>query len=83
MFSHETKWLGITESPEQFPELIPLEKVKDADHPDNWNQQLDFLRNSLSAIGQQFIDGHAAVDPFDNKNTCSYCHLKPLCRIAT
>jgi probable DNA repair protein len=83
VFSHETKWLGITESPEQFPELIPLEKVKDADHPDNWNQQLDFWRNSLSAIGQQFIDGHAAVDPFDNKNTCSYCHLKPLCRIAT
>lgn len=83
VFSHETKWLGITEDSEQFPELIPLEKVKDADHPDNWNQQLNFWRDSLSAIGQQFIDGHAAVDPFDANKTCSYCHLKPLCCIST
>lgn len=83
VFSHETKWLGITNSSETAPELIPLEQIKDADHPESWARQLDFWRNRLAEIGQQFIDGEAAVDPINAITTCNYCHLKPLCRISS
>jgi hypothetical protein len=34
----------------------------------------------LDRLGQQFSDGHSAVDP-KSRLTCERCHLHMLCRI--
>ena len=81
VLSNETKWQGVTDSAEGFPELKPLEKIKQADFPEDWDKQLQFWRTALTDIAQQFANGDAAVDPFDAPSTCTYCHLKSLCRI--
>jgi len=40
-----------------------------------------YWRTTLTALGDDFANGAAAVDPADPRLTCRYCDLVPLCRI--
>jgi hypothetical protein len=42
--------------------------------------QIDAWRGILNALGQEFLEGHAAVNPAEG--ACQYCDLKGLCRVA-
>jgi len=47
----------------------------------DWDTQLKHWETVLTQLGQNFHNGLAQVDPKDN-NTCQYCELPSLCRIA-
>ncbi len=44
---------------------------------------IDHWRSALSALGDAFVDGAAAVDPIDTQLACKYCDLAILCRIGS
>jgi len=49
-----------------------------------WHSFDDILthwQEALPALGDAFVAGEAAVDPIDRELACTYCDLKPLCRI--
>jgi ATP-dependent helicase/nuclease subunit B len=46
----------------------------DADR-DSWTE-------ALLNLAQEFLEGHAAVDPKDGRETCKHCPLPGLCRVA-
>ncbi len=45
-----------------------------------WQRRVDEWRTAITALGNAFVAGHAAVDPKQPK-TCSQCDLHMLCRI--
>lgn len=47
---------------------------------ESWQTLLGDWRGHLDALADEFLGGHAAVDPRDN-SVCRYCHLHNLCRI--
>ena len=47
---------------------------------ESWLELLNQWRDQLEALGEQFLAGHAEVNPRDGQ-TCRYCHLHALCRI--
>jgi len=49
---------------------------------DAWQQRVDQWRTVISALGDAFVAGHAAVDPKQFPKTCSQCDLHLLCRVA-
>ncbi|MBL8518643.1 MAG: PD-(D/E)XK nuclease family protein [Betaproteobacteria bacterium] len=46
-----------------------------------WQRCVDEWREAISALGNQFLDGYAAVDP-KSPMSCEQCDLHRLCRIA-
>lgn len=68
--SHATDIKGIT----------VIEESKAAENM-TWPAQLQQWQLMLSTLAQSFAQGHASIDPKDTKTTCTYCELKPLCRI--
>ena len=47
--------------------------------PADWPALLDHWQQALTHLAEQFIAGHAAVDPLPLE--CSACHLRSFCRI--
>ncbi len=47
-----------------------------------WEGLRDHWRAMLDDLGRHFRAGDARVDPKDPAQTCRYCHLSALCRIA-
>lgn len=50
-------------------------------YPD-WETLLETWEHNLEFLAANFVSGHAQVDPKSLQDTCTYCHLKPACRIA-
>jgi ATP-dependent helicase/nuclease subunit B len=48
-------------------------------HGAQWDSRVSIWRQTVERIGQQFVEGYAAVAP--RFGACSYCNIKPLCRI--
>ena len=48
---------------------------------DDWAALQLHWKRVLTALGQEFLDGHSAVDPVDTRRSCQYCGLEALCRI--
>ena len=46
----------------------------------DWAQQMQDWHTILEQLAQEFRQGHAAVSPL-NEQTCTYCHLAPVCRV--
>ncbi|HEV7800539.1 MAG TPA: PD-(D/E)XK nuclease family protein [Burkholderiales bacterium] len=55
-----------------------LPKVKAVD---GWRGLLEVWRRQLDALGREFADGVAVVDPKRGLKTCRHCDLQPLCRV--
>jgi ATP-dependent helicase/nuclease subunit B len=49
---------------------------------DSWEMHLTHWRSRIETLAQDFCHGEASVDPND-KNSCQYCDLQPLCRISS
>jgi probable DNA repair protein len=45
----------------------------------DWSVLQQRWRERLAALAQEFVRGHAAVDPLPD--ACDYCHLRTLCRV--
>jgi len=58
----------------------PLADAKRAGSDGSWPGMLAAWRRVLTALGEDFRAGHAAVDPKDD-DACRYCDMPPLCRI--
>jgi probable DNA repair protein len=50
---------------------------------DDWSSLLEQWQQQLDVLVEEFLHGQAAVDPIDRKQTCKYCGLEALCRIAS
>jgi ATP-dependent helicase/nuclease subunit B len=46
-----------------------------------WARSVEDWRAEVEKLARGFIAGDAAVDP-KTKDTCTYCQMKPFCRIA-
>jgi len=47
----------------------------------SWDELLSGWRRELEALGREFASGEARVAPKDGLATCTYCDVKPFCRI--
>jgi len=44
--------------------------------------RIDAWRVVLETLAENFRAGHAETDPMDPDDSCRYCTLAPLCRVA-
>tara|TARA_R110001599_G_scaffold353512_1_gene593436 strand:- start:27848 stop:30526 length:2679 start_codon:yes stop_codon:yes gene_type:complete len=47
----------------------------------DWDSLNSRWRDNLERLAQEFVNGEAQVDPLNN-NSCTWCGLQPLCRVA-
>lgn len=47
----------------------------------SWGEQIEQWLKTLTQLSDDFYYGNARVDPKDPPQTCTWCALKPLCRI--
>ena len=81
--SEETGFKGYAKKPGVLPTSVPnfewmTEKKKPAP---SFDEMLANWRKTLDKLGEEFREGHAAVDPKNRKKTCEHCHLGTLCRV--
>lgn len=48
---------------------------------EDWQTLQAHWTRVLALLAEEFLDGHAPVDPQDPRKTCTYCGLEALCRI--
>jgi ATP-dependent helicase/nuclease subunit B len=77
---HEVKFNGIAAESGIVPGVKEFGGVE-ADGILAWEQINPRWRAVLTSIGEQFMNGHAAVAPKKPSETCRYCEVGPLCRI--
>jgi len=58
-----------------------FEKLKYTQEMENWAEILSGWRETMDKLAQDFVAGKAEVNPKQYPQTCTYCALKPLCRI--
>lgn len=76
----ELKWIGISHDDLEIPGIKSLSQLRNTDAT-LWSEQVVLWKAHLTQLANQFHRGHAEVDPKNPKTTCTYCQLKPLCRI--
>jgi probable DNA repair protein len=59
-------------------EMYPPKRARPG-APTDWTSLLRHWHAALTQLAEQFVDGHAAVDPLPRE--CTHCHLKSLCRV--
>ena len=70
------KLRGVADAPGRLSGLRPLKTGE----PD-WPTLLERWRDQLAGLLQEFLRGHAVVDP--QLKACDHCHLQLLCRVQT
>jgi ATP-dependent helicase/DNAse subunit B len=48
----------------------------------DWQSLLDYWRNNLTHLADDFLDGKMQVDPLKVNETCRTCNLQTMCRIS-
>lgn len=68
----------------QTPDLLPQAKTRLPGYPADWSwdELLAEWRATLTTLAEAFRAGDARVDPKRGPQTCRYCELPGLCRIA-
>jgi ATP-dependent helicase/nuclease subunit B len=46
-----------------------------------WNDLLEFWKNKIEILANEFLSGRAVIEPALNQETCKNCDLDSLCRI--
>ncbi len=76
--SYEPKWVGVgSGSDAGFQQSSGRVKQDET----SWDEYLEAWHAGISALDFAFSEGEAAVSPLHGHASCSYCDLKPLCRI--
>ncbi|MFQ5672677.1 MAG: PD-(D/E)XK nuclease family protein [Nitrospinales bacterium] len=47
----------------------------------DWQEKMDFWRDRLTALADEFLAGRLSINPFRGSKTCRNCGLNSLCRI--
>ncbi len=65
-------------------DIPSVKNITDLNYSDasTWTGQLIQWQATLEKLGDAFYCGNASVDPKDPIETCRYCTLQPLCRVA-
>lgn len=74
-------FIGVAEEEGLVPGVKSFEKLRQTRDASSWSVVLRDWRATMERLGEAFHNGEAAVDPKQYPVTCSYCDLKPLCRI--
>ena len=72
---------GIAENEGLVPGVRTYESLKQTREANSWSEVLRDWRATMEGLGEAFRRGEASVDPKQYPATCTYCELKPLCRI--
>lgn len=63
------------------PGVKSYESLRQTREANSWSEVLHDWRATMESLGETFRNGEASVDPKQYPVTCTYCELKPLCRI--
>ena len=82
--AEKVSFIGISDSLD-FSEILRCEdekavKKRRLDWHGDWQQLKGHWQTQITALAQEFIDGHVEVFPNKGQQTCRYCDLAPLCR---
>ncbi|MES2204944.1 MAG: PD-(D/E)XK nuclease family protein [Pseudomonadota bacterium] len=85
MFFAQLRWndltiKGIADGGCEIKTVTAFGKLAPEMRAPTWLEQKSQWKNSIDQLLEDFINGHAAVDPLD-QTTCTHCHLQALCRI--
>ncbi len=47
----------------------------------DWGELLDFWKNNLTSVAQEFLQGNHQVSPINNGEPCRHCEFSSFCRI--
>lgn len=73
-------FVGISSHPDIGPGITTPETTRNWEMQEDWVEIKSQWQRSLEALMNEFIEGHANVDP-KQAGSCQYCHLQTLCRI--
>jgi ATP-dependent helicase/nuclease subunit B len=76
----EHEFHGMSAEPLDIKGIKEINKIKKITAT-NWQQQITDWQQVLTQLSAQFVEGVAIVDPKEGEKTCTWCALKPLCRI--
>lgn len=80
----ESGFCGVARDGQHWPKEALPKNLSVLCESKGWHSFDDILvhwKDALPALGDAFVAGKAAVDPIDRELACTYCDLKPLCRI--
>ncbi|MDR3492955.1 MAG: PD-(D/E)XK nuclease family protein [Gammaproteobacteria bacterium] len=77
----EIELKGISHTPLDISSVKMITDINYAD-ASTWTEQLKHWQTNLEKLGSEFYSGNAHVDPKDSIETCRYCTLQSLCRVA-
>ncbi len=69
-------------SENNFSGLKAINTLENALNITAWKDLIDSFKQSLTALAQEFCDGHAVVNPIEI-TACETCDLQSLCRVKT
>ena len=72
---------GVAEDEGLAPGVKSYERLAQTREANSWSEVLGDWRATMEGLGETFRNGEASVDPKQYPVTCTYCELKPLCRI--
>lgn len=72
---------GVASEEVSIPGVKSFENLKHTQEAASWDEVLASWRQIIERLAQDFMDGEAGVNPKQYPQTCTYCELKPLCRI--
>ncbi len=74
---------GVIEEAGIIADLKPFDKMRlrGMATPDSWSEVLEQWQQTVNRLAEDFLAGHAAVDPVKPPETCQFCELTALCRI--
>jgi len=72
---------GVAEDEGLVPGVKSYERLTQTCEARSWSEVLRDWRATMESLGKAFRKGEASVDPKQYPATCTYCELKPLCRI--
>ncbi|MFT6624689.1 MAG: putative DNA repair protein [Cycloclasticus sp.] len=73
----EAKYIGVSDTAENFSALKDLTKVKGSQL--DWAEQMAYWKTTTTKLANDFVSGDARVSP--TIKACNYCDLSSLCRI--
>ena len=77
----EVVFKGVTSEEVAIPGVKSFEKLKYAQEMESWGEIRSSWHETMKKLARNFMDGEAQVNPKRYPQTCTYCALKPLCRI--
>ena len=77
----DMKFSALARDADLLPGIKAYADIQHDDHRGSWPQLVAAWRADLARIAADFVRGDATVDPKLYPRTCTYCEVKPFCRI--